>query len=296
MDTLDGIKTIVAVVETGSFTAAGERLGISKALVSKYVGQVEEQLNCRLFNRSTRRIALTEAGDRYYHRALPLLEEYSSLVESVDSDNREVSGTLRISTTVTFGVSHLSKTLHHFLEQYPNVNVDLHLNDKMVNMVEEGIDLVIRFGSVDDSSLIARKISETPLVLVAAPDYLETQNTPTEPEHLLDHQCIVDSNFRVGSRWPITRSDGSVWQQQVPSRISVNNPQAVAELVKNGQGIGFCAHFVVREALENGELIEVLPNLEKSSFGMYAIYPHRKYLPLKVKAFIGFLEQYYHEI
>lgn len=139
MDTLDGIKTVVAVVETGSFTAAGERLGMSKALVSKYVGEVEASLEVRLFNRSTRRLALTEAGKNYYEHALPLLEEFIELVDNVTGEQSNPRGLLRISVPVTFGEMKLSPLVPRFLEQYPDLQVELQLIDRMIDMLEEGV-------------------------------------------------------------------------------------------------------------------------------------------------------------
>jgi DNA-binding transcriptional LysR family regulator len=170
MDTLDGIKTVVAVVETGSFTAASERLGMSKALVSKYIGEVEDSLGVRLLNRSTRRLALTEAGQRYYDQALPLLEEFEEMVDSVTGEQSSPRGLLRISVPVTFGEMSLAPLIPKFLQQYPDIGVDLQLSDKMIDMLEEGIDVVIRIGGVDDSSLIAKHIQTLPLALCASPD------------------------------------------------------------------------------------------------------------------------------
>ena len=207
MDTLDGIKTVVAVVETGSFTAASERLGMSKALVSKYIGEGEESLGVRLLNRSTRRLALTEAGQRYYDQALPLLEEFEEMVDSVTGEQSSPRGLLRISVPVTFGEMSLAPLIPKFLKQYPDIGVDLQLSDKMIDMLEEAIDVVIRIGGVDDSSLIAKHIQTLPLVLCASPDYIQSRGRPETPEDLSEkialHDCIIDSNFRIGKHWPI---------------------------------------------------------------------------------------------
>ena len=141
MDTLDGIKTVIAVVETGSFTAASERLGMSKSLVSKYISEVEARLDVRLFNRSTRRLALTEAGNSYYQRALPLLEEFAELVDSVTTEQAAPRGSLRINVPVTFGEMKLSPLLPKFLEQYPDIQIELQLTDRKIDMLEEGVDV-----------------------------------------------------------------------------------------------------------------------------------------------------------
>jgi DNA-binding transcriptional LysR family regulator len=301
MDTLDGIKTVVAVVETGSFTAASERLGMSKALVSKYIGEVEDSLGVRLLNRSTRRLALTEAGQRYYAQALPLLEEFEEMVDSVTTEQSSPRGLLRISVPVTFGEMSLAPLIPKFLKQYPDIGVDLQLSDKMIDMLEEGIDVVIRIGGVDDSSLIAKHIQTLPLVLCASPDYIESRGRPERPEELAKkppeelsdklakHDCIIDSNFRVGKHWPIISPNNTTTSVEVSSRIMANSPRAVKEVALAGGGIGMIPRFIVQDALDDGRLEEILPECRTLEFGLFAIYPHRRYLSHKVRCFIDFL-------
>ena len=297
MDTLDGIKTVIAVIETGSFTAASERLGMSKALVSKYVGEVEDSLGVRLLNRSTRRLALTEAGQRYYDQALPLIEEFAEMVDSVTGEQSSPRGLLRISVPVTFGEMSLAPLIPKFLQQYPDIGVDLQLNDKMIDMLEEGIDVVIRIGAVDDSSLIAKHIHTLPLVLCASPDYIKLNGCPERPEDLAkkpaeelgQHQCIIDSNFRIGKHWPIICPNNITTSVEVSSRIMVNSPRAVKEIALASGGIGMIPRFIVQDALDDGRLEEVLPTYRTLEFGLFAIYPHRRYLSRKVRCFIDFL-------
>lgn len=289
MDTLDGLKTVVAVVETGSFTAASERLGMSKALVSKYVGEVENQLGVRLFNRSTRRLALTEAGRSYYEHALPLLEEFAELVDNVTGEQSAPRGLLRVSVPVTFGEMKLSPRIPKFLEQHPDIRVDLQLTDRMIDMLEEGIDVVIRIGGVDDSSLIAKHINTLPLILCASPDYIGQQGCPDTPQDISQHNCVIDSNFRIGKQWPLVSPDGITDSIEVSSRVAANSPRAVKEITMAGGGIGMIPRFIVEDALEDGRLIEILPGYHTLEFGLFAIYPHRRYLPKKVRCFIDFL-------
>jgi DNA-binding transcriptional LysR family regulator len=297
MDTLDGIKTVVAVVETGSFTAASERLGMSKALVSKYIGEVEDSLGVRLLNRSTRRLALTEAGQRYYDQALPLLEEFEEMVDSVTGEQSSPRGLLRISVPVTFGEMSLAPLIPKFLKQYPDIGVDLQLSDKMIDMLEEGIDVVIRIGGVDDSSLIAKHIQTLPLVLCASPDYIKSHGLPERPEdlakepaeELAQHQCIIDSNFRIGKHWPIICPNNITTSVEVRSRIMANSPRAVKEIALASGGIGMIPRFIVQDALDDGRLEEILSDYRTLEFGLFAIYPHRRYLSRKVRCFIDFL-------
>jgi DNA-binding transcriptional LysR family regulator len=289
MDTLDGIKTVVAVVETGTFTAASERLGMSKALVSKYVGEVEDSLGVRLLNRSTRRLALTEAGRRYYDQALPLLEEFTEMVDSVTGEQSSPRGLLRISVPVTFGEMSLAPLIPKFLQQYPDIGVDLQLSDKKIDMLEEGIDVVIRIGGVDDSSLIAKHIQTLPLALCASPGYIRLKGLPDSPKELVQHDCIIDSNFRIGKHWPIICPKNITTSVEVSSRVMANSPRAVKEIALAGGGIGMIPRFIVQDALDNGRLEEVLPGYHTLEFGLFAIYPHRRYLSRKVRCFIDFL-------
>lgn len=289
MDTLDGMKTVIAVVETGSFTAASERLGLSKALVSKYVGEVESSLGVRLFNRSTRRLALTEAGRSYYDQALPLLDEFSALVDNVSGEQSSPRGLLRISVPVAFGEMELSPVVPKFLKLYPDLQLDLQLSDRMIDMLEEGIDVVIRIGGVDDSNLIAKHIKDLPLILCASPDYLEEHTYPTDANCIAKHNCIIDSNFRIGKHWPIVSPDGGTSSIEVQFRVAANSPRAVKEIALAGGGIGMIPKFIVENELSDGTLVEVLPGYSTLEFGLFAIYPHRRYLPRKVRCFIDFL-------
>ena len=289
MDSIDGMKTIVAVVETGSFTAAGERLNMSKALVSKYVGEVEDALGVRLFNRSTRRLAITEAGKNYYDKVVPLLEEYGDLLDNIAGEQSAPKGMLRVSAPVTFGESNLSPVLPEFLERYTQMQLDLQLTDRKIDMLQEGVDLVVRIGGVDDSSLIARQINNYKLALCASVAYLKKYGTPAVPEDLHHHKIIIDSNFRIGRHWPLRAPDGTSHVIDVTSRIAVNSPRAVKELAINGGGVALITDFIVDRELKSGQLQQVLQDYQTLEFGLFAIYPHRRYVSKKVRTFIDFL-------
>jgi DNA-binding transcriptional LysR family regulator len=289
MDTLDGMKTVVAVVETGSFTAASERLNISKALASKYVGEVEKRLNVRLFHRSTRKLALTEAGKNYYQYALPLLDEFTQLVDSVTGDQSSPQGLLRVSVPAAFGEMKLAPLIPKFLEQHQDLRLEIIISNSMVDMVEEGIDVRIRVGGVDDSSLIARQLDTLPLILCASPAYLKQHGRPKTAQDLSQHNCIIDSNFRIGKQWPIISPEGKAQSISVNTRIAASSPSAVKEIAVAGGGIGMVPRFIVEPALEQALLEEVLPGFSTLEFGLFALYPHRRYLPKKVRCFIDFM-------
>lgn len=293
MDTLDGLKTVVAVVETNSFTAASDRLGISKALVSKYVGEVENQLGIRLFNRTTRQLALTDSGRRYYDEAIILLEQFGAMVDNVTGEQTAPRGLLRISAPVTFGEMRLAPLLPKFITLYPDLTIELVLTNGAIDMLEEGIDVRLRIGGVDDSNMIARHLTNFPLVLSASPNYAEQHGLPATPEQLDDHHCIIDSNFRIGKQWPFISPKGQAETIYVQSGLSVNSPQAAREIAIADGGIAMTPNFIVEDALADGKLLRVLPEYTTLEFGLFAIYPHRKYVAKKVRCFIDFvLEQF----
>lgn len=293
MDTLDGMKTVVAVVETGSFTAAGDRLGISKALVSKYIGEVEDALGVRLFNRSTRRLAITEAGQNYYQRVIPLLEEYGELIDSVAGEQSKPRGLLRVSTPTTFGEFRLAPLLPAFLSRFPDLNVELVISDRSIDMLQEGIDVRIRIGGLDDSNLVARQINRFPLIMCASPDYLNARGVPTNARELETHDIVIDSNFRIGKHWPLIAEDGSSDVAHVTSRVAANSPQAVKEVVVNGGGIGLIPSFVAEKELADASLVPIMENYKTMEFSMFAIYPHRRYVAKKVRTFVDFLYEHF---
>ncbi|OUS27490.1 LysR family transcriptional regulator ['Osedax' symbiont bacterium Rs2_46_30_T18] len=288
MDSLDGLKTVVAVVETNSFTAASERLGISKALVSKYVGEVESQLGVRLFNRTTRAVSLTEAGRLYYQDCVALLEQYSAMLDSVTGDSTQVRGLLRISAPVTFGEMKLAPLLPKFLRLYPQLQVELVLTNAAIDMLEEDIDLRLRIGGVDDSNMIARHLNTFALVLTASPAYIKEYGLPKTAQQVAEHRCIIDSNFRVGRQWPIISPTGEAQTISVSSAIAANSPQAVREIAIAGGGIAMTPDFIVEDAIDSGLLIPILARYTTLEFGLFAIYPHRKYVAKKVRCFIDF--------
>ncbi|KGK01190.1 LysR family transcriptional regulator [Thalassotalea sp. ND16A] len=291
MDSLDGLKTVIAVVETNSFTAASDRLGISKALVSKYVGEVESKLGIRLFNRTTRQLALTDAGRRYYEESVALLEQFSAMVDNVTGEQTNPRGLLRVSAPVTFGEMQLAPLLPKFLALYPELKIELILTNGAIDMLEEGIDVRLRIGGVDDSNMIARHLKTFPLILSASPDYIKQYGLAKTPEQVATHRCIIDSNFRVGKQWPIISPHGTSDTINVSSAIAANSPQAVREIAIAGGGIAMTPAFIVEDAISEGRLVPILPDYTTLEFGLFAIYPHRTYVAKKVRCFIDFALQ-----
>lgn len=288
MDTIDGMRTFVTVVNAGSFTAAAERLDLSQALVSKYVGQLEARLGVRLLNRTTRRLSLTEVGRAYHERCMQLLESFDELEAAVQERHSTPRGHLRISAPLTFGELYLTPLISEFLQREPGISVDLQLNDRFVDLLDEGVDVAIRMGKLEDSQLVARRLGRSRLVLCAAENYLARAGTPEHPRDLADHVCILDSNLRSFPHWPF-HAAGEDFTVRVSGRFTVNSAQAARKMALAGQGVALCPDYVVGDDLGQGRLRALLGEFQAPAPGIYALYPHSRYLAAKVRAFVDFL-------
>ncbi|SFK10842.1 LysR family transcriptional regulator [Celeribacter neptunius] len=292
MDLIDGLRAFVATAETGSFTAAAERLGMSNRLSSKYVAELEDRLGVRLLQRTTRRVGLTAAGEELLARAPALLDEMDEMLGAVTEDSRGFSGVLRLSAPVTFGEIYVKDLLSRFTVRHPDLTIDLRLSDSFVDLAREGIDLAFRIGRSDLSVLKARKLGEIRSVLVASPEYLATHGTPERPQDLTGHSCIVDTNRRRATRWEFG-AEGQEEVVDVPSRFMVNSARVARDLAAEGMGVAFCPRFVLEKALASGDLVELLPEVTKPAIPVSAVYLEGRRLPRKVRALIDFAVQDY---
>lgn len=290
MDTLTGMRTFVTVVKAGSFTAAAKRLGMSKALASKYVVQLEQRLGVRLLNRSTRHLGTTEAGQAYFERCQRLLEEFDELEAALRDRQGSPQGRLVITAPQTFGEQYVTQAVAAFMQRYPRVAVDLCLTDRFVDLVEEGFDLGVRIGTLTDSSLVSRRLASIRMVVCATPDYLARHGAPTQPSELRAHACVIDSN--VDAAWPF-RVDGRRQSVDVAGRFRANSARAARDMVMAGAGIGLCPAYAVAEDIRAGRLRVLLEEYEALEHGLYLVYPHRQYLAAKVRAFNDFLSGYF---
>lgn len=287
MDMIDGLKAFVATAETGSFTAAAERMGISNRLTSKYVALLEERLGVRLLQRTTRKVGITASGEELLARAPALLDEFDEMLASVTEEGGGLSGTLRISAPVTFGEIYVKDLLSRFAAQHPRLVIDLRLNDAYVDLAAEGIDLAFRIGDTAIPSLKRRKLGEIIALPVASPDYLALRPPPRTPQDLLDHSCIVDTNRADATRW-VFRKDGQEHVVTAPTRFMVNSAQVARDLAVAGNGIAYCPKFVLGDDLETGLLVRVLPDFDCSVSPVSAVYLEGRTLPRKVRALIDF--------
>ena len=284
------MRVFARVVELGSISAAARRLGISTALASKYIGQLEQRLAVRLLNRTTRTLSPTDVGRAYYAGCTPILSDFDDLVEAVTFKQATPSGVLRIAGSRAFGEDFLVAAVGDFLNQYPDMRVELALDERMVDIVAEGFDLAVRVAKLRDSTMIARRLAAYPYIVCAAPDYLANAGTPRRPEDLADHACIINRAVNPTSQWAF-RIDGRDTLIAVGGRAHVNTGRATATLVRAGHGVGLCLHSTVEEDLSAGRLIGLLQEFEAYDRSVYAVYPHSRLLSAKVRLFVEFLRQ-----
>lgn len=286
MDRLTEMEAFATVVDQGGFTDAARKMGISKSAVSKHVSSLEARLGARLLNRTTRRVSPTEIGLAYYDRALRVLNdagEADALVSSMQSDP---SGLLRISVATDFGVNHLSPVLGQFLDDYPDITVNMVLNNRYVELISEGFDMAIRIGELEDSTLRARKLTETTKRMIASPGYLDKYGRPTKIDDL---KLLHYSSQSNGSVWKLTSPSGEKRQVRTAGGLSVNDGQSLLNAAISGLGIAYLPSFLYAQALKDGLIVDVIPDLPVETQGIYAVYPPGRFTQPKVRAFIDFL-------
>lgn len=289
MNSLTEISIFVKVVELSSFTAAAEALEMSQPVVSKAVTRLEEKLGVRLLNRTTRRLSLTEAGAELYRRSVRALAEIEDAELEIARFQTEPRGTLRVSAPMSFSILHLGSLLPSFIERYPGVSVELHLDDRQVDLVEEGYDVAIRVGRLQDSNLVARRLTPCRQVLCASPSYLAKHGTPERPEDLLAHNCIVYSLLSTPREWRFTDVAGETHVVPINGALQSNNGLVNRAAAVAGAGIVLLPAFYIGEELRSGQLKAVLSDFKPIDLAIYALYPERRNLTPKVRAFVDFL-------
>lgn len=287
------MEAFVQVVDHGGFTEAARKLSVSKSAISKHVAALEARLGVRLLNRTTRRVSPTELGLAYYDRARAILRDTSDADSMVTAMQATPRGSLRISVPVTFGVNHLSKVVARFLCAYPEVDIDMELNDHYVELVAEGFDLAVRIGVLADSSLKARKLAEARMLLVAAPGYVDEMGAPETLEDLNRHRLLHYSNLASGNFWKLRGPTGEERQIRAGGRLTANNGESLLHAAEAGIGIALAPSFIVGNRVETGRLLEVLGHLEQDRPGIYALYPEGRFAQPKLRAFIDFLAEHF---
>ncbi|MEE4379467.1 MAG: LysR substrate-binding domain-containing protein [Candidatus Competibacteraceae bacterium] len=254
MDSLTDIVVFAQVVDSGSFTAAAERLSLSKSVVSKYVTRLEHRLGARLLNRTTRRLSLTEVGRVFYERSQRGLQELEAAEAEVSRLQRKPRGTLRVNAPMSFGVLHIAPAIPAFVSRYPELTIDMNLDDRTIDVIEGGFDVSVRITELPDSSLIARRIGPCRHAIVASPEYLEHHGRPRTPEELRQHNVITYQYQESALEWHFRSPDGKPIAVPVSGSIQMNNSLALREALLNGAGIARMPTFVVGRDLQRGRL------------------------------------------
>lgn len=288
MDKLNAISVFCKVVETQSFTQAAEHQNISVAMASKLVSQLEEQLKTRLLQRTTRKISPTEAGLLYYQRCQPILNELDDAEASISNLATTLQGNLTLSVPRDFGLRFIAPNLADFIKANPNLHIDIEFNDRMIDLVAEGIDLALRIGYLQDSSLVAKKIASSSTHIVASPDYLKKRGIPQSHESLSQHDCLLYKARGNQVYWELEK-ENKIQRIKMNSKLICNNGITLVELAKSGLGIINTPRFFIEDELESGELVEILTDYHQPDLNLYLVYPHRRHLTAKVKAFMEFV-------
>ncbi len=293
MDTLTRMRAFIDVVEAEGYSAAARKIGRSKALLSKYVRELEDELGALLLNRTTRQFSLTEAGHTYYKRATEIVREIDSLAETVRQSSGDVRGRIKLSAPRTFADAPIGQSLIDFAKAHPDIVLDISLDDRFVDLVEEGFDLAIRISRLENSSLIARRLSPFSVCICASPELIERTGMPTKPQDLASMPCIIDTNGRWLSNWPFKGDAGETVTVSVSGPIEVNSPLTARAAALSGLGYSILPDFIAAPELASGRLVSVLDDRMLSGGGIFAVYPHRRYLPAKVRVFVDFLVQWF---
>jgi DNA-binding transcriptional LysR family regulator len=288
---LEGLAIFAKVAETSSFAAAAAELNLSNATVSKAISRVEAKLKTRLFNRTSRRIALTEAGRHLSTRAAHILAEGEAAEDEALARSTAVRGVVRLAAPVSFGMLHLAPLLPKFLAQYPEVTIDLHLSDAMVDLIGDGFDAAIRIAVLPDSSLIARRFCEMPRYLVGSPSYLQTHGKPLHPMHLAEHVCITYGHGSAPENWRFTQENGKSATVRPSGPLRVNNGDAMMPTLIAGAGLAILPEFIVRDALADGRLERLLPEWSIASGAVYWVTPPGGLRPKRVDVLAEFVAQ-----
>lgn len=293
MDRLAEIETFVRVAETGGIGAAAERLGVAKSAVSRRLKELEERLGVRLVQRTTRRLSLTETGRAYYERAVSILANLEEADQAAAAIHGTLSGRMRIAAPLSFGIRHLGPAISDFLCQHDALSIELDLNDRRVDLVDDGFDLAIRIGVLEDSSLIARKLFDARNVLCASPAYLERHGEPQQPDELTGHTGFHYTNTPERRGWTWLDPAGREQSVQMQSRLTANNGDILLEAAEAGLGVCLLPTFIAHGSVEAGRVVPILREIQWRRTACYAVYPPGRHLSAKVRALVDFLAARY---
>ncbi len=289
MDKFTSMRVFIATIEEGSFAAAARRFHLSAAMAGKHVSAIESDLNVRLIQRSTRRLSLTDAGQRYYERCKTIIEALEEAEKEASDTQATPHGLLRIAAPVAFGAMYLGPIVSRYLEAYPNVSVDVVLEDKYSDLLENRVDVALRIGRLDDPTLVTRRLAPCRMVLCASPDYLKKHGRPETPDDLSRAPRLVFSQAVSAGDWTLYDAENTLHVIDSRSRLTANNMQLLREAALTGAGIAYGPSFVFREPILQGQLVELLPEYRTSELTIQAVYPSAIRIPFKVRTFVDFI-------
>lgn len=289
MEHLDCNRMFVTVMEIGSSARAARSLGISPVQASKLVSKLEADLGVQLLRRTTRALSATETGQAYFERIKLLLEDFAALDASVRDSSAAATGRLRLSLPVSFGTAQLAPVLVDFARAFPDIQLDVSFADRLVSLVDEGFDVAVRVGNPGDSSLIARRLCDMRIVVLAAPAYIQAHGEPADPAALAGHACVIDTNFREPLTWRFRAADGSAVTVPVAGRLRFSNGEACLAAAAAGLGIARVPSFLAGPMFRTGAVRPLLQAFEDRCYGVYVVYPPGRYLAVKVRVLVDFL-------
>ena len=294
MNKFEELEAFVSVVDSHSFSTAADKLGVAKSSLSKRVSELEKRLGVQLMQRTTRKLSLTDSGKHFYQRALNLLADLSEAEQIVSDAQSGLIGKIKLTAPLGLGVGRLSVPIADFMQLHPRIEIDLDLNDRQLDLVDEGFDLAIRVGDLQDSSLIARRLTSTGFAVCASPTYLKTHGEPKHPSELVGHEVLVYSNVSATHQWSFD-DQGKRVSPRVKSRMCANNGEVLANLARHGLGIVNGPLFYLQAFIDNGELIQILNDYPRKEAGIYAVYPPGRLVSRRVKMLSDHLLAYFRE-
>jgi DNA-binding transcriptional LysR family regulator len=289
VDRFQAIRVFSQVVESGSFSSAAARLGLSTTATSRHVAELEAHLQTRLLNRTTRRVSLTESGRAFYERSVQLLADLEEAQQEAQRAAIVPRGTIKLTTSMNFGVRHVAPAIAAFLGAHSGVRFDVSLSDRIVDLVEEGFDLGIRIGAPGSDNIVARKLGETRLLPCASPGYLKAHGAPQVPEDLAQHNCLTYEYVTPRNLWRFRDASGNERAVRVSGNLHSNNGDLLAEAAARGAGIVFEPAFIVGPEVRAGRLVPLLQEFVAPPIPIFAAYPSRKHLSAKVRLFVEFM-------
>lgn len=289
MARLAEIQVFIQIVDSGSITAAAERLDLAKSAVSRRLSELEARLRVQLFHRTTRKLTLTDSGRGFYERAVRILSDLEEAELAVSHAHQELQGPLKIAAPLTFGLRHLGPAINEFNLRHPQIQFEIDFNDRLIDVVQEGFDLAIRIAQLQDSSLIARRIATISLITCASPAYLEQHGAPQTLEELNTHTCLAYSYLENPAVWHYHDQHGNEMNIRVTPSLQANNGDYLLAAAIAGLGIVRQPRFIAYKAIQRGELIPILTDFTIPTLNAYAIYPPTRHLSQRVRAFVDFL-------